>query len=270
MTPSTFISWVEKNAARVKQYKNGGDGTGGNCDCIGLVIGAWRLSGNKWPWTHGSNYTARYLVNNLAAGRQLAAGDLVFKAREPGAAKYSLPDTYKGHPDQRDYYHVGVVISASPLKIKHCTSVAGGIKVDTARGEWKYSAQFKYIEGDDTPMSTKTATVYAENGGKVNLRQGPGTKYAMINRIASGTQVDVLSVSDGWAIVRHGDWAGYMSTDFLVMHEETAAQNTADGDLADYSAAMTDALSALDEAEKAINAARATIHALLETTSAVG
>lgn len=47
MTPSEFVAWINRNAARVTHYEKGGDGSGdGGCDCIGLIIGAWRMSGN--------------------------------------------------------------------------------------------------------------------------------------------------------------------------------------------------------------------------------
>ena len=49
MTPDEFAALAERNAARVTAYHLGGDGRGGGCDCIGLIIGAWRMSGNTWP-----------------------------------------------------------------------------------------------------------------------------------------------------------------------------------------------------------------------------
>lgn len=68
-------------------------------------------------------------------------GNLVFKAREPGEDKYDLPSSYKNHPDQRDYYHVGVVTSIDPLVISHCTGVPGGIKKDNKLGAWHYTGK---------------------------------------------------------------------------------------------------------------------------------
>ena len=108
MNDAQFVEWVEKNAARVTGYKLGHDGSDGLCDCIGLIIGAWRMAGNKWPWTHGSNYTARYLTKNLGKDQPLNLGDLVFKGKQPGDSGYHLPDQYKKGTDLTDYYHVGV------------------------------------------------------------------------------------------------------------------------------------------------------------------
>lgn len=215
MTPSEFVAWITRNAARVTVYKNGGDGSGGKCDCIGLIIGAWRMSGNKWPWTHGSNYTARYLVRGLAAGQPLRLGDLVFKAREPGAKGYALPSTYRGHHDKRDYYHVGVVTRADPLEITHCTSVPGGIKRDTARGQWEYSGQFIKLDSTTEDTMSYQATVYAENGQPVKLRAEPSANCSSYTNIKVGTPAEVIGENDDWAYIVAGTRQGYMQRKFL-------------------------------------------------------
>lgn len=139
--PDSFVSAVLRNAQRVSRYKLGGDGSDGTCDCIGLVIGAVRLMGLTWKGTHGSNYAARYKTYNLrpiGCTDELSPGQLVYKSRDPQHDKYNLPAGYDGHPDQRDYYHVGVVTGVGPLEITHCTTVSGGIKQDTEQGKWAY------------------------------------------------------------------------------------------------------------------------------------
>jgi uncharacterized protein YraI len=214
MNTADFVALVERNAARVTVYKNGGDGSGGKCDCIGLIIGAVRLGGLKWPGTHGSNYAARYQTTGLAADQPLRLGDLVYKAREPGASGYKLPDAYKNHADRRDYYHVGVVTCASPLRITHCTSVPGGIKVDTARGKWKYSGRLRLLD-QEAPVANKQMTVYAANGKTVNLRSGPGTEYPLITAVPIGTVVTETMESNGWAYIQYGGKQGYMMEKFL-------------------------------------------------------
>lgn len=260
-----FVSWIGKNAARVTHYKNGGDGSGdGGCDCIGLVIGAWRMSGNKWPWTHGTNYAARYLTRGLAADQPLRLGDLVYKAREPGEAGYDLPSTYRGHHDKRDYYHVGVVTAASPLEITHCTGVPGGIKRDTKRGKWKYSGQFSKITYSEEPMSGYTATVYAPNGGKVNLRNGPGTSYDVIARIPTGTQVETISeTKTGWVFIRAGSRQGYMNAEYL-RDLSLPADDPGDGASADTGAQTGTSVQAVMQARERLEAAQLSLQAAQE------
>lgn len=220
MNSETFIAWIQRNAARITHYQNGGDGSGGGCDCIGLIIGAWRLSGNRWPWTHGSNYAARYLTRGLAADQPLRLGDLVYKAREPGASAYALPATYRGHHDRLDYYHVGVVTCADPLQITHCTSVNGGIKRDTRRGSWRYSGQFIKLSKEEMPMNAQQMTVTAN---QVNLRAGPDKASARVEWLSKGDIVTALpfdNLPTDWAYVQHGAKQGYVMARYLQAAED--------------------------------------------------
>lgn len=262
MDATEFLQWIAKNAARVREYANGGDGSGGRCDCIGLIIGAWRMAGNAWPWIHGSNYTARYLTEGLAADRPLRLGDLVYKARPPGAKGYDLPDRYSDHPDMLDYYHVGVVTRLDPLQITHCTSVPGGIKRDDSRGAWKYSGRFSKLTEDPEPVMSKyRATVTSPNGGPVNLRTGPGLSYDLVAKIKAGTVVDVVSDKDGWAFVRTPSRQGYMSTDYLRDLTQQAPDNPSHDAAAGAGAQLRDtirrAIAQLDTAVTAIDTVRA-------------
>ena len=60
-----FLARVRENAARVREYEQGHDGSDGKCDCIGLIIGALALAGFKWPGIHGSNWAARNAMDGL-------------------------------------------------------------------------------------------------------------------------------------------------------------------------------------------------------------
>lgn len=229
MTASEFVQWIEKNAARVTHYEKGADGSNGGCDCIGLIIGAWRMAGNSWPWTHGSNYTARYLTLNLLPEQPLKLGDFVYKARPPGAAGYSLPDAYKNSPDQLDYYHIGVVTSENPLIITHCTSVDGGIKRDTKRGEWKYSGMFSKVSyPDENEQTEEKLLVYEKDGETVNLRSKPSTANGeIIKRVPSGETVLLIKYHNSkWAYVKYGQTPGYMMREFLLLPDNN--QSAAD------------------------------------------
>lgn len=215
MTTDEFLKWVAANTLRVREYRSGGDGSGGGCDCVGLVIGAWRLAGKAWPWTHGSNYAARHRTRHLAAGMALKPGDLVYKARPPGSAGYSLPDTYRDDPDRNDYYHIGIVTAVDPLTITHCTSVPGGIKEDHGRGEWKYSGQLDLLEDEEIIMSTKF--VYAATGKTVNMRAGAKLTAGLIRAVPIGSTAEVLgTTSTGWSAIEYNGQRGYMLSRFLV------------------------------------------------------
>lgn len=134
-------------AASIKDYDRFG---AFGCDCIGLIIGAYRRAGGIWRGTHGSNWARRHMMATFGPVAGYAVGDIVYKAHAPGDAGYNLPLAYVHDPDQRDYYHVGVVTSANPLRITHCTSWRGGsgIKVDTRRGKWLYGGRLAGIDYD--------------------------------------------------------------------------------------------------------------------------
>ena len=219
---SEFLRCVDANAARVQRYKLGCDGSGGACDCIGLIIGAVRMAGEKWPWTHGSNYAARNLVDDLRpiqTAADLFPGEIVFKSREPGEKGYDLPDRYKTSGDLKDYYHVGVVTSLSPLCITHCTSVPGGIQRDSALGEWKWGGELKlvnYQEKEEMPVLYQ-ATVWADNQSPVRLRQQPSTNSRVLASIPRGEVADVLEeTNETWARIQVSGLIGYMMRKFLL------------------------------------------------------
>ena len=234
MTTAAFLSALTRNAARIRAYRLGGDGSDGGCDCIGLIIGAVRLAGENWPGIHGSNWAARCRTEGLAPIADPAAlcpGDIVYKVREPGEPKYALPDTYRTHADRRDYYHVGVVTQNAPLVITHCS--AGGIHRDGALGAWAFAGRLKGITDggpsagaeavpapSDAPQESsfppESAVVYAPDGNPVRLRLRPDPTAPWLCRIPVGRQVTLMRMADDvWAQVRTERGDGYMMRAFL-------------------------------------------------------
>lgn len=220
-----FLEKVQEIAASKPSYELGQDGSDGTCDCIGLIIGATRRAGGSWTGIHGSNYAARYEMRELLPATdagELNPGDVVYKARTPGQAGYALPERYKNDPDQRDYYHVGVVTATSPLEITHCTSP--GVVRDTKLGKWTYRGRLKKVDYDGTEgMDTmvQTATVVADSGSKVKMRSKPSTSSGLYWDVPVGAVVQVTSLDGAWAKVRYSDRTGYMMTQFLSIDAPT-------------------------------------------------
>ena len=235
MILEAFIAQVEAIAQASPVYRLGGDGSDGTCDCIGLVIGAIRQAGGAWMGTHGSNYAARYEMRELLpvtdAG-ELCLGDVVYKARTPGQAGYALPERYKKGPDQRDYYHVGVVTAVEPLEITHCTGP--GIVRDTKLGKWTYHGRLEKVHYDGTSQEVgtmvQTATVVADSGSKVKMRSKPSTSDGLYWEVPVGATVQVAENTGGWAKVRYGDRTGYMMVEYLEMDaQEPPASGSSSG-----------------------------------------
>lgn len=215
MTIQAFLEGLEKNACRVTEYRLGMDGRGGGCDCIGLIIGAIRMAGGAWQGTHGSNYAARYEMRVLQAipsAAFLQAGDVVFKARVPGQEGYSLPSVYRQHPDQKDYYHVGVVESVNPLSIIHCTAVPGGIRHDTVLGQWAYCGRWRGIE-ERNPQRQN----YRVTGGALKIRSVPEKNGTVIGRLPDGAVVSAAPEPEhpAWLQVEYAGKMGYCMAMYL-------------------------------------------------------
>ena len=238
-----FLEKVQEIANSKPAYELGHDGSDGTCDCIGLIIGAIRRAGGKWPGTHGSNYAARFAVGGImrnVSAAELEPGWIVFKALGPMDAGYDLPDKYRPGGaeytgDVMDYYHVGVVTGVEPLAITHCTKGGGvdGVTVDTRQGDWRYAGPCALVtydagtdspEGGDTSMEIRRATVISQDGNPVKLRSTPSTDKPYLAKVPVGTQVEVMQDAQGWAQVRlPSGQVGYMMTKFLAFEgaEET-------------------------------------------------
>lgn len=234
ITRERFLEKVEEIAQSNPSYKEGRDGSDGTCDCIGLIIGAIRRAGGSWTGIHGSNYSARYEMRELLpvmdAG-ELNLGDAVYKARMPGQTGYDLPERYGADPDNRDYYHIGVVTAVEPLEITHCTGP--GIVRDTKLGRWTYRGRLEKVDYDGTEVvetMVQTATVVADSGDDVKMRSTPSQTDGLYWKVPVGDKVQVAYVEGEWAKVRHQGRTGYMMVEYLEMDaQEPPASGSSSG-----------------------------------------
>ena len=221
-----WLSKVDEIAAEGPSYKLGHDGSDGACDCIGLIIGAIRRAGGEWTGTHGSNWSARNAMDTLHAvtdAGDLQVGQVVYKAAMPRQSGYNLPGRYKDDVDKRDYYHVGVVRSVSPLEIVHCTGP--GIVHDKKLGKWNYAGWLAIVnrESEKEDARMQTAIVTAESGSTVNLRKTP--EGALLDRVPVGSAAQVLDTMDGWARVTVAGQTGWMDKRYLQIQESGAEED---------------------------------------------
>lgn len=219
---NVFIKNIQAIVSAKPSYELGHDGRDGKCDCIGLIIGAVRRSGATWTGTHGSNWSARNAMQSLGAPFLMEVGAVVYKARKPGERGWALPEAYRRHPDQDDYYHVGVVTSISPLRITHCTSWSGGsgIKVDTKIGVWHYGGRLDgvdYENKEETPVAEPidTAVVRALTGRSVRMRARASLSAMALANVPVEMQVDVLQKDGDWWEIRYREMTGWMQAQYL-------------------------------------------------------
>lgn len=238
-TRAKFVERCE-DIVKAKPHYQLGSSDLNNCDCIGMVKYGLRKNGVTLT-TSGTNWTMRNQVKNIrhiTGASVLKFGDVVFKAREPGSEGYALPSKYKHggsayNGDLRDYCHIGVVKSVSPLRIIHMTGPTA--KTDTTIGKWKFAADLKesYIsdggtptpvptpEPEPTPEPTPTpghdkAIVVADSGRYVKMRANPSTGCRLYDDVPIGAEVTIVANGYDWTKINYGKRKGwYMMTKFL-------------------------------------------------------
>lgn len=232
-----FIDKVAEIQAEKPTYRQPGDGSDGTCDCIGLIIGAVRRMGLKWTGIHGTNWAARREITGLqklTSTSQLSEGDLVFRAKAPGASGYDLPSRYKKggsyyNGDLTDYYHVGVVTSVRPLLIKHMTTPT--VLEDKTIKKWPYCGSLTMLLRESgqvikqqpaapaaaqIPATGTKAKVVAASGKYVKMRQQPSTHCRLYEEIPVGGIVTLEAPGETWARISYGrrkNW--YMMAKYL-------------------------------------------------------
>lgn len=234
ITLTAFLEQLETICATKPDYRIGGSGTDGTCDCVGLIIGAVRRAGGGWNGIHGSNYAARKQMTDFAEikSADLFVGEIVYKAREPGDSSYNLPDRYKANGgDLLDYYHVGVVTKVRPLEITHCSTTVNGNSIhrDATLGKWKYGGRLKginYKSDREEKVEMEKVNMLAVNckatvtGGRLSLRQAPSKTADRLAWIPNGTRLDVTGQGDGWCAVTYDTIPGYVMERYLILDEE--------------------------------------------------
>lgn len=243
---SAYAEKVCEIHAERPAYRKGGDGSDGTCDCVGLGIGALRRMGIAYDGLHGSNWAARneavelWEIGSIA---QLRIGDNVLKCRGRGDPKWDLPERYSAHPDQNDYYHMGVVISVDPLMICHCTTPT--TTVDTRLGSWSHAflwrqlAQTEAIREEDMMAVCKRQV--ALSSGYLNLRAGPSASDRDIGDIPNGAVVEIL-VDGEWPFVRYEGKTGYVKGCYLKEIGESDSEAPDNGAPADGQTAASTTL----------------------------
>ena len=219
-------------------------------DCINLIKKIIRTApgGVKGYQTAGT--ASLWASGGLAQGNKYR--DLTERSETISGAKSGML-AFKGKPLGRDCQpqHVGLVTERGT--VIHASSVYGKVVETplTAKEGWALTAIHRYIEPEVIPMQTINveglvpsipakgrdnlapqgrvakntqpqggATVATPNGGKLNLRAGPGKAYKAIATIPNGETLEALGeAADGWLQVQWNGYAGYVSADMVQMDD---------------------------------------------------
>jgi len=228
-----FLQKVEEIAYESPSYRLGGSGKDGTCDCIGLIIGAIRRAGGEWNGIRGSNYAARSETEGLrtfCGNSDLMVGEVVYKSRKPGEKGYNLPEKYSLSGDKLDYYHVGVVESVYPLRIRHMTTPEP--KMDTSIGRWSHHGWLRKVAKSDgindgqEGGGTMGETVYIAGGNvaaPIHMRSGDSLNRKILKEIPQGAEAELIEYSTNWSKIKYGNTIGYVASVFVHRNTDEAA-----------------------------------------------
>lgn len=219
-------------------YVSPGSDDKNGIDCSGAFVRAYKAAGLSIY--HGSNRIERSYCHDCfdisGNTNRLEPGMAVFKYREPGEEYYKLPDSYQPggknyDGDIRDYYHIGLVESVSPLKIIHATTP--NAKRDTSIGKWRRAGYLDAVKdygskapADNDPNNeggTQMALYDAKvlGDGWLNLRSAPRKGGTDIGDIPQGSYVQVLEeTNDEWSKVFYEGQSGYVMREYLERIED--------------------------------------------------
>lgn len=195
-------------------YASPGVNGPGGIDCSGAFVYAYRQFGQRIY--HGSNRIIRVYcrdVQPVNGMEGLKPGMAIFRSRKDTSrmkAEYRPGGRYYDPALPEDFYHVGLIVSVSPLQIVNATSPKA--RIDTSLRRWSHAGYLKAVEYGETV----TAVVSAESGGSVNLRKTPDKRSPVLARVPLGQTVTLLPFEDEqWHRVRWQSKTGYMMKEFL-------------------------------------------------------
>jgi cytoskeletal protein RodZ len=76
-------------------------------------------------------------------------------------------------------------------------------------------------ENTEEPETETQISITVQTTRRVNLRTEPNTDCEVITVLETGTVLELQEESDGWALVVYDDQTGYVSTDYIIVVEQS-------------------------------------------------
>ncbi|MGL4911657.1 MAG: SH3 domain-containing protein [Romboutsia sp.] len=104
------------------------------------------------------------------------------------------------------------------------------IKNSSGKEGWASSTYISVQNGNDSNQgntSNSSGIKKQVNTNGLNMRSGAGTSYRVITKLNKGTQVEVISQSNGWTKIKYDGRLGYVSSQYLdeIKNQETSKTN---------------------------------------------
>ena len=92
------------------------------------------------------------------------------------------------------------------------------------------SSDYVTLTGSDGSDTSPSTGILNTDGASLNLRSGPGTDYSSLVSIPASAVLTLTGLENGWYKTSYGGFEGYVSSDYVVLSDGTAAaSNTALG-----------------------------------------
>ena len=184
------------------------------------TVGSWTKI--KYNGTEGfvhSDYVSGSTGNeedNTVKGNKQVTGNSVNFRQGPGTSYSVIKTLNKGT-------QVGVISESNGWSKISCNGTVGYISS-------QYLGDINSGGGqeDNTVKENKQVTA-----SSVNFRQGPGTNYSVIRSLSRGTQVGVISESNGWSKINYNGTIGYVSSQYLGTVDSGGGENPGQSSSAD-------------------------------------
>lgn len=190
-------------------YASPGSNDENGIDCSGAFVRAYRRQGKSLY--HGSNRMARTACAWLRPAGQVLPGRgmVAFKARDSQPPKSYRPGGAYYDPElPQDFYHVGLVVSAAPLRVIHATPPC--VREDSSLRGWTHLGWLKDFAEEERNVEQRTV-----QASTVNFRAEPSTRAALLDRIPQGTALEVEAVDEAWVRTVWQGRTGYVMAEFL-------------------------------------------------------
>lgn len=191
-------------------------------DCQGFVEQTVRRAGGEIKDYAGSNdmyrnaCTAVIPLGEAIAGKKLAPGMVLFIVAHDGGEPAQYNDSL-GNASHIGFYTGGI------YEVVHSSATKGQVAPSTLKNGWTHAGWLREVDyGEAVPApaapSIITTPSYIDLPADENVfhRISPKAGSKWWGRIAGKTQVELVSVSDGWARVRYGGHDGYVKEEFVV------------------------------------------------------
>ena len=177
-------------------------------DCSGLFswafaqLGGYMYHGSNTMWDKYCQHKGELKKGKRTDGQELKPGTAVF--------------TYNKQKKKRG--HVGLFIGKD-LVIEASGTLKGVITSKITDSKWVEWGELKGVDygTKPEPIPKGKALVIGKN---VALREGPGKTLKVMDRVQTGTIVDIDTVK-GWTYVHYGKKYGFMMNEFIDIAERT-------------------------------------------------